>query len=126
MRFTESEIQWATRLRGAGLTWEPQPGHYVFDIDGVIKAGSPFQAGVHLIASANAMEQTVGGPEALRERFVWLPTWEDARAWLADRGVDGARVLAAVARAAGNGTSDREALYALMLEVLEGQEEERS
>jgi len=82
MRFTASEIEWASRLRGAGLAWEPQPGHYVFDIDGVVKAGSPFQAGVYLITSLNAFEAMVGGAEGMHQHFSWLPTWEDAREWL--------------------------------------------
>ena len=67
MRFTESEIQLASRLRGAGLQWQPQPGHFVFDIDGVVKAGSPFQASVHLMTSRNALETIAGGADALRE-----------------------------------------------------------
>ena len=31
MRFTESEIQMAARLRGAGMVWAPHAGHYVFE-----------------------------------------------------------------------------------------------
>ena len=98
MRFTDHEIQLATRLRGAGLGWAPHPGQYVFDIDGILKAPSPFQAGVHLISSTNAMESQVGGAESLQERLAWLPTWHDARAWLRENGVD----RGAVVRASGD------------------------
>ncbi len=119
MRFTESEIQFAAKLRGAGLIWNPQPGHYVFDIDGIIRASSPFQSGVHMINSANAMESAGGGEESLHGGFAWLPIWEDARAWLRDAGVDDSRVVQALDSGVKEGRSDREALYLLMLEVLE-------
>ncbi len=119
MRFTESEIQLASRLRGAGLQWQPQPGHFVFDIDGVVKAGSPFQASVHLMTSRNALETIAGGADALREGFTWLPTWYDARRWLADYGVSHERVLKAWSKGLEQGQSDHEALYWLMLEELE-------
>lgn len=121
MRFTESEKDWATRLRGAGLAWDPQPGHYVFDIDGILKAGSPFQAGVHLVTSTNALEQAAGGEGELRARFVWLPTWEDARAWLEAHRVTADRLVEALRSGLGDGLSDRESLYRLMLEVLESE-----
>ena len=74
MRFKESEIDNAMRLRAAGLTWGPQPGHYVFDINGVVRAGSPFQAGIFLINSANTFEAMAGGQDEMFENFVWLPT----------------------------------------------------
>lgn len=119
MRFTESEIEWATRLRGAGMQWDPQPGHYVFDIDGVIKAGSPFQAGVYLITSLNAMEAAAGGGEALRKGFAWLPTWEDARGWLEGRSYSLERLPGVLERGLRDGLSDRESLYREILRILE-------
>jgi hypothetical protein len=124
MRFTESEIQWAAKLRGAGLSWDPQPGHYVFDIDGKMKAGSPFQAGVYLIESPNAVAASVGGSDELEESFVWLPTWENCRAWLADRGMTGEDLVAALASGLADGLTDREALYRRMLDLLESPDEE--
>ena len=120
MRFTESEIDCAMRLRAAGLPWGPEPGQYVFDINGMMRAGSPFQAGVFLINSANTFESTAGGQEAMFENFVWLPTWEDCRVWLRERGASDERVLDTLRKGAQNGCTDREALYALMLEILEG------
>lgn len=119
MRFTEREIQLATRLRGAGLFWQPYAGQYVFDIDGLLKAPSPFQAGVHLISSTNAMATLAGGDDSLQERFAWLPTWHDARAWLDDSGVDPQAVVEALQRAIDNDLTDLEALYELMLATLD-------
>jgi len=119
MRFTDHEIQLAARLRGAGLSWSPHPGQYVFDIDGIVKAPSPFQAGVHLISSTNAMESQVGGADSLRERFSWLPTWHDARAWLSDNGVDRSAVIRALEQDADSDQTDLEIVYELMLRTLE-------
>lgn len=123
MRFTESEIQWAAKLRGAGLSWDPQPGHYVFDIDGAMKAGSPFQAGVYLIQSPNAVAASVGGDEEMMAGFVWLPTWENCRVWLVDRGVSDEELVATLAAGLADGLSDREALYRRMFEMLESPQE---
>lgn len=119
MRFSEKEMEWAGRLRGAGLAWDPQPGHYVFDIDGVVRAPSPFQASVHLINSPNEFETLVGGDAALHERFTWLPTLENSVDWLRVAGVEDDAILDAwrVGREAGR--TEREAMYGLMLEVLE-------
>ena len=119
MRFTESEIAMATRLRGAGLQWNPQPGHYIFDIDGVMKAGSPLQASVYLITSPNQTASAAGGHEILANGFAWLPTWEDARAWLADRGVSPKQLVGALENGLEEGLSDRESLYTLIIEHLQ-------
>ena len=126
MRFTESEIQLAARLRGAGLVWAPHAGQYVFDIDGIVRAPSPFQAGVHLIASANAMERLAGGADALSERFAWLPTWDDARQWFEENNVPRQAVVAALENAIEKDLTDREAVYGLILETLERAAEERA
>jgi len=126
MRFSESEIQLAARLRGAGLVWAPHAGHYVFDIDGLVRAPSPFQAGVHLISSANAMERLAGGAEDLHEKFAWLPTWADAREWLDERRVPRQAVVAALQRAIDEDQTDREAIYYLILETLERAADERA
>ncbi len=120
MRFKESEIDNAMRLRAAGLSWGPEPGHYVFDINGVVRAGSPFQAGIFLIHSTNTFESMVGGQDEMFENFVWLPTWEDCRMWLNEKGISDDRVMRAWERGRAQGLTDREALYALISEVLEG------
>jgi len=120
VRFTESEIDSAMRLRAAGFTWGPEPGQYVFDINGMVRAGSPFQAGVFLINSTNTFESMAGGQEEMFENFVWLPTWEECRAWLRERGIDEERVLEAWKEGRAAGLTDRQALYNLILRLLEG------
>jgi len=126
MRFTEAEIQLAARLRGAGLSWTPHAGQYVFDIDGLVRAPSPFQAGVHLISSANAMERLAGGAEDLHEKFAWLPTWDDARSWLDESNVPRKAVIAALQDADEHDRTDREAIYGVILETLERAADERA
>jgi hypothetical protein len=108
------------RLRAAGFTWGPEPGQYVFDINGMVRAGSPFQAGVFLINSTNTFESMAGGQEEMFENFVWLPTWEECRAWLRERGIDEERVLEAWKEGRAAGLTDRQALYNLILRLLEG------
>jgi hypothetical protein len=120
VRFKESEIDTAMRLRAAGLSWGPAPGHYVFDINGIVRAGSPLQAGVYLIHSTNTFEALVGGQDEMFENFVWLPTWEDCRAWLKEKKLSDKHVMDAWRRGNDSGLTDREALYALIFEVLEG------
>ncbi|MCH7824146.1 MAG: hypothetical protein IH849_05040 [Acidobacteria bacterium] len=119
MRFSESEIDNAMHLRAAGLAWGPEPGHYVFDINGIMRAGSPFQAGIFLIHSANTFEILAGGKDELLENFVWLPTWEDCRAWLTEKQVSEDRVMSAWQSGKAQGLTDRQVLYGLILEILE-------
>ena len=120
MRFSESEINTVMKLRAAGLNWRPGPGQYVFDINGIMRAGSPFQAGIFLIHSTNTFEVMVGGLDELIENFVWLPTWEDCRSWLRNESVSEDRVMGAWKSGEAQGLSDRQVLYELMLKILEG------
>ena len=120
MRFSESEINTAMKMRAAGLNWKPEPGQYVFDINGLMHAGSPFQAGIFLIHSTNTFEVMVGGLDKLVENFVWLPTWEDCRSWLRNQSVPEGRVIRAWQSGEAQGLSDRQVLYELMLKILEG------
>ncbi len=108
------------RLRAAGLSWSPEPGQYVFDINGMVRAGSPFQAGIFLINRANTFEARAGGQEELFENFAWLPTWEDCRRWLRERGTTDESVLEAWKTGTSKGLTDRETMYDLMLKILEG------
>jgi len=120
VRFTENEIDIAMRLRAAGFTWGPEPGQYVFDINGMVRAGSPFQAGVFLINSTNTFEAMAGGQEEMYENFVWLPTWEECRSWLRERGMSDDDVMRRWKEGNAAGVTDREALYQVILEIIEG------
>ena len=120
MRFSESEINTAMKMRAVGLNWKLEPGQYVFDINGIMPAGSPFQPRVFLIHSTNTFEVMVGGADQLIENFVWLPTWEDCRSWLKNESVPEDRVIGAWQSGDTRGLSDRQVLYELMLKILEG------
>jgi len=120
VRFTESEIDNAMRMRAAGLVWGLVPGQYVFDINGLVRAGSPVQAGVFLINSTNTFESMAGGQDEMFENFVWLPTWDDCRFWLKEKGVGDERVAQVWQEGIAAGKTDRETLYAFMLGILEG------
>ena len=79
-----------------------------------------FQAGIFLLNSTNTFEAMVGGQEEMFENFAWLPTWEDCRTWLKEKGVSSERVTQAWQESLAAGLTDREALYGLMLRVIEG------
>lgn len=49
MRFSQEEMTTAKRLRERGLAWNPHPGHYVWDENGLIEKSSPFQEGIYFI-----------------------------------------------------------------------------
>ena len=60
-----------------------------------------------------------GGSDSLQERFAWLPTWHDARAWLDENDVNPQAVVDALQRAIDDDLTDLEALYELMLETMD-------
>lgn len=86
--FTQQEIDIARRLKAAGLGWEPEPGHFVFDEDNVVEAPSPFLENVYFILDLKHFLRRAGTVDDLRRRMCWLPTWEQARALLEANGVD--------------------------------------
>ncbi len=92
MEFSEQEIELARQLKSAGLPWEPEVGHYVFDTEGVVKPGSPFQDRVYFLLNYDCFMDRVGGVERFKEIMTWLPTWFDARKLLRRAGVSDAEV----------------------------------
>ncbi|MEM6472076.1 MAG: hypothetical protein AAF802_21120 [Planctomycetota bacterium] len=69
------------------MPWEPRPGHYVLDLDHIVERASPFQPGVYFILNLDHFERLAGGKDALREKLVWLPTYQQAREILRTIGV---------------------------------------
>jgi hypothetical protein len=92
MRFSEDEILLALELCMLGLPWEPQPGHYVWDADGLIDCPSPFHDRVYFILDLKHFLRRAGTLEELKAALVWLPTWHDARNILESLGVSHAEV----------------------------------
>lgn len=87
MRFEDDLIEMAIRFKKMKLDWEPAVGHYVYDADGVVESGSPFQDGVYFLLNYDCFMQRVGGVQRFKQIMTWLPTWEDAREILRSLGV---------------------------------------
>jgi hypothetical protein len=79
MRFSDDEIVLASELSALDLPWQPRPGRYVWDTDGLIDCPSPFHGRVYFILDLKHFLRRAGTIEALKEALVWLPTWHDAR-----------------------------------------------
>lgn len=92
MRFTQQQIELATRIKANGLSWEPAVGNYVYDETGFFKPSSPFQEHVYFLLNYDCFMQKVGGTERFKMLMIWLPTWEDSRAILSAHGVSSAEV----------------------------------
>lgn len=78
-RFTDEQICQAKRLKGLGLPWIPEAGHFVLDPLGFCPQPSPFQDRVYFILNYDYFMKKVGGVDRFKEIMVWLPTWYDAR-----------------------------------------------
>lgn len=96
MHFTAEEIGMARQLRRLGLSWEPRPGHYVYDETAFCRKGSPFQDRVYFILNYDFFMKQVGGVDRFKQIMLWLPTWHDAREVLRSLGVSDAQVSAAL------------------------------
>lgn len=119
IHFTPDEMAQAQRLKQAGLPWQPQPGNFVYDPHELIEAPSPFQERVYFILDLKHFLRRAASLEDLKEKMIWLPTWEDARALLAERGVEDEEIARRLqqARALHNKT-ERLLLYAMLEEAL--------
>lgn len=106
MEFSRRLIELADQFRDGGVPWQPGPGQYVLDREGIVQRESPFQEGVYFILNYPHFVKLAGGPEAFRRRLLWLPTWDQARQLLRDAGVSDAeqeaRLLQRGAIAEGN------------------------
>ncbi|MCC9644177.1 hypothetical protein LOC71_17995 [Rhodopirellula sp. JC740] len=86
MKFSSEEIQLAHELKEAGLSWEPQPGYYVWDRDSLIEHDSPFHGRVFFILELKHFLRRAENMEHLQSSLVWLPTWQQIRELLLQRG----------------------------------------
>ena len=120
MVFSDVEILLAKRLRELGLTWVPTVGHYVFDETGFCRKPSPFQDRVYFVLNYDYFVQAVGGVDRFKEIMIWLPTWEDLRVALRNRGVSDLEIAAHLTkqRAIESG-AERRVLYELLTVLLE-------
>lgn len=87
MRFSTDEIRLAHELKAAGLPWQPQSGHFVWDGEPLIEHDSPFHDRVFFILDLKHFLRRSKTIERLVESMVWLPTWQQCRDLLDQRGV---------------------------------------
>ena len=120
MRFSDRELELAQALRDVSLAWEPQAGHYVYDLTGFCPQKSPFQPGVYFILNYPYFMDRVGGVQRFKQIMLWLPTYEDARGVLRDLGISDAEVADELhrRRAVQQGV-ERTVLYEMILQELQ-------
>lgn len=119
MRFSDEEIKLARQLRRDGLSWEPKPGHYVFDETGFCKQPSPFQDKVYFILNYPYFMKAVGGVDRFKEIMTWLPTWDNAREIIRNRNISNQQVLEHLSKEqAIENATERYALYRLIASSL--------
>ncbi|EMI53369.1 hypothetical protein, partial [Rhodopirellula sallentina] len=93
MRFSTEEVRLAHELKAAGLPWQPQPGHYVWDGEPLIEHDSPFHDRVFFILDLKHFLRRSETMERLVESMVWLPTWQQCRDLLRERGVSNNAII---------------------------------
>lgn len=117
-KFTSQEIEQARKLKRIGLAWTPQVSHYVWDETGIINCPSPFHDMVYFILDLKHFLRR-GTIERLQQELCWLPTWEQARELLRERGVSSEVVAQSLdQRQALQKGEERLCLYQLLEESL--------
>jgi hypothetical protein len=90
--FNEDHLHLAHKMKKSGLHWKPHLGCFVWDVENLIEAESPFPLRVYFILSLPRFISIFGSLENVAEKLVWLPTWHQARL-IADRlGVDNSKI----------------------------------
>jgi hypothetical protein len=119
VRYSAEEIQLAHELKAAGLPWQPEPGHFVWDGEPLIEHDSPFHDRVFFILDLKHFLRRSESMERLIASMVWLPTWQQARELLAGMDVSAdaiqSRLIESNALANGN---ERLVLYQMLMEAL--------
>ncbi len=119
MKFTQTEIELARRLKQLGLGWTPSVGHFVWDESGLIECSSPFHDHVYFILDLKHFLRRAGTIERLQQDLCWLPTWEQSRELLRQAGVAEAEVARRlVASGAIESGNERICLYEMLAEQL--------
>lgn len=136
MRFTEAEKALAKALKDAGLGWEPSEGDWFwstrelshqFYLGENLPSSFFFREGEPYVFDSSMTWHLEQGGLKL-DAFVWLPSWEQGRAFLREKGFvltlqdqDGKVRLEAARsteRLTSTGETDLEALYRLMREAI--------
>ena len=77
--FSKRQLVLAREMKDGGLPWHPHVGCFVWDVEGIIKADSPFPNQVYFILSLPRFLDIFESREKMREKLIWVPTWHQAR-----------------------------------------------
>jgi hypothetical protein len=78
-------LEAARALKDAGLPWRPHVGCFVWDPDEHMPVPSPFPERVYFVLNIGRFTELLGSVEAMQEKLVWVPTWTQAQALLAEQ-----------------------------------------
>lgn len=77
--FSEEHCHMAEKLKQAGLQWTPHVGCFIWDRDNHISVSSPFPNRIYFILNSGHFLNIFKTLEAMKEKLIWLPTWNQAR-----------------------------------------------
>ena len=83
-----------------------------------IEVSSPFPGRVYFILNVGHFLKTFETKEAISEKLVWLPTWQQARLLCEEFGIEDAEIKAAIAEKSFEHSNDMMILYDLLLQYL--------
>lgn len=72
-------LELAFKMKKAGLDWDPHVGCFVWDRENVIEVGSPFPENIYFILNLGHFLRIFETIEKLKEKLVFVPTWNQAR-----------------------------------------------
>jgi hypothetical protein len=77
--FDQEFCQLALELKEKGLKWHPHVGCFVWDPEESIPVPSPFPQRIYFILNLNHFLKIFGSLQNMKEKLVWIPTWQQAR-----------------------------------------------
>ena len=77
--FSVETCHMAAKLKQAGLQWTPHAGCFVWDRDNYISVSSPFPNNIYFILNLGLFLNIFGSIGAIKEKLIWIPTWNQAR-----------------------------------------------
>lgn len=118
--YTLEHCHLASKIKDAGLSWEPQVGCFIWDKAKTIDAPSPFGESIYYVLDLRPFLKRLGTIEKISEALVWLPDWHQSL-WICKRlGIDDdAITTASVGINPTDASSILLGLYKTILAVLE-------
>jgi hypothetical protein len=79
MPYNQEICQLALEPKKRGLDWHPHVGCIVWNPEETIPVPSPFPHRIYFILNLNHFLKIFESIEKMKERLVWIPSWEQAR-----------------------------------------------